>query len=148
MPPTRRLTAKLQYGDAMTVMRLSIRSEQLVYALVADRKIRYSKGRSSVAYIGTTSRGIRRFTRSVAVHAEDILGLHGVQRFHVAIITYTIRPGVRKPWHKLERAMLLSFREVYGEVPLFNGTGMKMKETNEFEYFTRRQLKRIIEDLR
>lgn len=83
----------------------------------------------------------------MAVRSDEILSLHGVRSFRVAIITYTVRPGVRKPWHKLERALLLSFRELYGEVPICNRTGMRMKETNEFGYFSRRQMQRILEDL-
>jgi len=131
----------------MTVTRLGVRTNCLVYALVADRKVKYPDGRSGIAYIGTTSRGINRFARSVAIQSDDILGLHGVQSFRVAIVTYTIRPGVRRPWHKLERALLLSFRERYGQVPVLNRTGMRMKETNEFEYFSRRHMERILEEI-
>jgi hypothetical protein len=84
--------------------------------------------------------------QSVAYHANDILATRGVREFSVHIVRCQPRQGV-KTWHKLERAMLLVFREMFGEVPVRNGTGHKMKERDEFDrYFARSRIRRVIED--
>jgi hypothetical protein len=60
----------------------------------------------------------------------------------------TCRPRQRvKTWVKLERALLLSFKELYGEVPKCNTQGKNIIEIDEFDYFRRDRLKRILEDL-
>jgi hypothetical protein len=44
--------------------------------------------------------------------------------------------------------MLLSFKERFGEVPLCNSHGKGMKERDEFQYFKKRGVMSIIEELR
>ncbi|GFO81110.1 MAG: hypothetical protein A49_07370 [Methyloceanibacter sp.] len=146
MPGPRRLPVVLQREHAMSVTRVSIGDQKLVYVALADKKLNYSNGRSLIAYIGTTKRGISRIASSVAARAESILGLHGVRRFDVRVVTCRTRQKV-KSWCKLERALLLSFRLRYGEVPRCNTQGNRMKETDEFAYFARSRIARIVEDL-
>jgi hypothetical protein len=43
--------------------------------------------------------------------------------------------------------MLLMFREIYGEVPPLNLQGHKIKETDEFEYFSREKLRKVVMEL-
>lgn len=52
-----------------------------------------------------------------------------------------------KTWLKMERAFLLVFREMFGDVPVCNSQGKKITEHDEFEYFARARIKRVIEDL-
>jgi hypothetical protein len=52
----------------------------LVYALTADKKFPHPYGKSSIAYIGTTKKGIERVASSVAYRAEDILSEYGVKK--------------------------------------------------------------------
>jgi hypothetical protein len=130
----------------MTVNRISIHSLKLVYVICANKRIKYSKGRTPVVYIGTTRNGISRVAASAAHRSEDVLWLHGVDSFQVRIVTCRVRQRVRT-WHKLERALLLEFRRRYGEVPYCNTVGKNITETNEFEFFARRRVKNILEDL-
>ena len=142
----RRLQLSLKRGEAMRVTPVAVGKDKLVYILVADKKLKYPDGRSRIAYIGTTQKGISRIARSIAIRADDILSLHGVREFHARVVTCPPRQNVRT-WHKLERALLIEFREMYGDVPHCNTQGNKMKETDEFEYFRLRAVRRVIDDL-
>ena len=130
----------------MEISRISIGNEKLVYVILADTKLNYPGGRSRVAYIGTTKNGISRVANSVAERAPVVLRLRGVESFEVRIVTCRPRQRV-KTWLKLERALLLSFRELYGEVPRCNTHGKNIVERDEFRYFARSRLNRILEDL-
>jgi hypothetical protein len=142
----KRLTIQEHKGAAITVRRVSTKVQRLVYIMITDKKQRYSKGRSRIVYIGTTSRGINRMTSSVAFRADTILLLHGVDEFSVHVVTCKPRQHV-KSWHKLERALILIFREMYGEVPTCNSHGKKIKETDEYNYFSKQRLQTIVENL-
>lgn len=154
MPPSKRtisgelprLHVSLKRGNAMEISRISIGNEKLVYFLLADKKLDYAGGRSRVAYIGTTKNGISRVANSVAYRAPDVLRLRGVQGFSVRIVTCKPRQRV-KTWVKLERAFLLAFKETYEEVPWCNSHGKSITEVDEFRYFSRSRLKRILDDL-
>jgi hypothetical protein len=119
---------------------------KLVYVLIADKRIKYKSGKSRIAYIGTTKKGVARIAQSVAARADDILSLRGVRSFHARIVTCNARQHVTT-WGKLERGLLLCFREHYGEVPKCNSHGRKMKVTDEFYYFAKKAIVNIIEDL-
>ncbi len=144
--PLRRLPVKLLRQEAMRVSRVVVGKQKLVYFIVADKRLEYEDGRSRIAYIGTTKTGVTRVAQSAAARTEDVFGQRGVLEFHTRIITCKPRQRV-KTWHKLERACLLVFRERFGEVPLCNSQGNKMKETDEFSYFARSRIERIIDDL-
>lgn len=141
-----RLTVSLKRQPALTATRVSVGKNKLVYVLVCDKKLEYLEGRSRIAYIGTTKKGIDRISRSVAIRADDILALRGVREFQARIITCTPRQRV-KSWEKLESGMLLTFRDMYGEAPVCNSHGKRIQETDEFEYFRPHRLRRILEDL-
>jgi hypothetical protein len=130
----------------MTVNRLGIDVDKLVYVIVAGKQLPYQWGRSRIVYIGTTERGIERIAQSAAQKAPDVLNLHGIMSFDVRVLTCTARRGV-KTWHKLERAMLIAFRQMYGEVPRGNSHGAKVTETDEFVYFTHNRIDQMIRDL-
>ena len=40
---------------------------------------------------------------------------------------------------KLERGLLLTFREKFGDIPIGNTQGKKMKPIDEMDFFTRRR---------
>jgi hypothetical protein len=144
-----RLRISLQRGAAIHVKRISVGKQKLAYILLADKKMQYQHGRSRVVYIGTTKTGVKRVAESVAARANEIFKQWGVQEFDARIVTCPGRrgPGKVKAWHKLERALLLVFRDLYGQVPLCNGTGHKMKEAGEFTLFSESRLRNIIADL-
>jgi len=142
----KKLSVKLHAKSAMTVTRVSLKGKRLVYAIQAQRQLKYPWGRSRVAYIGTTKNGMKRFAASAAYWAEDVLSLHGVREMEVRLITCAPRKNVRS-WLKLERAMLLAFREKYGDIPICNTVGKNMRHTDEDAYFTRKRINSILEAL-
>lgn len=130
----------------MTVNRIAIGNERLVYAICADKKIKYPHGSSPVVYFGTTEKGVDRIASSAAYRAPDVLAMHGVKSLDVRIITCAARQGI-KSWKMLERALLLGFRAQFGEVPACNTQGKNMQETREFEVFSRERIRQIVLDL-
>lgn len=142
----RRLNLSLKRDAAVSATRVSIGKAKLVYLLIADKKLKYKSGKSRVAYIGTTKKGISRISQSVAARAEDILKLRGVRSFHARVVTCRPRQKV-KTWKKLERALLLPFRTIYGEVPKCNSHGKNMTETDEFDLFAKSGITTILEEL-
>jgi len=142
----RRLSLSLRRGAALTATRVSIGKQKLVYVLIADKRLRYKKGKSRIAYIGTTKRGVGRVAGSVATKAEQILELHGVTSFHARIVTCQPRRSV-STWLKLERALLLSFKHRFGEVPRCNSHGKGMRERGEYRYFHKIGVANIIDEL-
>lgn len=142
----KRLRVSLKRDEALRATRVTLRKEKLVYLLIADKRIRYKKGKSRIVYIGTTKRGVARIAQSAAARAEAILQLNGVRTFHARIVTCNPRQKV-KTWIKLERGLLLCFRERFGEVPRCNSHGKGIREVDEFYYFAKRKLASIIDDL-
>jgi hypothetical protein len=142
----KRATISLKREVAMVARRVLVDHEKLVYVLVADKKITYELGRSRIVYIGTTKKGSSRIAQSVANRAYDILSTHGVREFEARVVTCRPRKHV-KTWVKLERALLLVFRDLFGEVPRCNTHGSGIKEEYEFDLFRRQRVKGIIEDL-
>lgn len=140
------LKVSLNRVHAIEVTRIAIGNQKLVYALTADRKFSRTYGKSAVAYIGTTKKGIARIASSAAYRAEDILSEYGVKKITARIVTCKPRSAV-KTWVKLERAMLLMFREIYGEVPPLNMQGNRIRETDEFKYFSREKLRKLVLEL-
>jgi len=144
-PGIRRAAISLNRDSALTARRVLSDKRKRVYILVADKKLNYSSGRSRIAYIGTTEKGGSRIAQSVAWRASAIFALSGVREFHARVVTCRPRRKV-KMWRKLERALLLEFRTEYGEVPRCNIQGKGFTELDEFEYFARSRIRRILED--
>jgi len=142
----RRLKVNLRPGEAIRVTRVTLGKEKMVYVILADRNLRYPHRKSKIAYVGTTKKGVGRIAASAAAKAEDVLTQRGVRKFYVRIVTCRPRPNV-KTWVKLERALLLTFREMHGAVPQFNSQGKKIQEKDEFRYFQRERIRKIISDL-
>lgn len=141
-----RLRVSLKPKPAMTMRRVALDHDRLVYVICADRKLRYKNDYSQIAYIGTTRNGIDRVASSAAHRSWDVLWSHGVQSFDVRIVTCRARQGF-KSWLKLERALILAFREKFGEPPMCNVQGRAMKLRDEFDRFSYQRLSRIIDDL-
>lgn len=131
-----------------------MRKEELIYVLVADKKLCYPKGRSRIAYIGMTESGVHRIANSAAYRAEEILSQPGVEEFWARVVHFPLLDGrSARHWKKrpallLERALLMVFREKFGDIPLCNSTGNKMKASfNEFECFSRKRIETLLEDI-
>jgi hypothetical protein len=142
----RRIKLSLKRDEALRATRVTIGKNKLVYILVADKRLKYQNGKSRIAYIGTTKKGVARIAQSVAARADDILSLHGVRSFHARIVTCKPRRNV-ETWKKLERALLLKFRERFGEVPKCNSHGKNMKAKDEFRIFGEGGVNNVIEEI-
>ena len=142
----RRLVISLKQKYAMHVTGISIKDNKLVYVIVANQKLKYETGRSKIVYIGSTEKGVARMSQSVASQADEILGKRGVREFRVRVVTCKGRGGV-KTWRKLERAMLMVFRDLFGEVPLCNSHGKGFPERDEFNYFAHSRIEQILEEI-
>jgi hypothetical protein len=125
---------------------MALNHERLVYVICADKRLKYENGYSSIAYIGTTRNGITRMAASAAHRSWDVLWSRGVKSFDVRIVTCRARPGV-KSWVRLERALILAFREKYGEPPMCNVQGRRMKVGKAFETFSFSRLNQVIDAL-
>jgi hypothetical protein len=130
----------------LTLTRVNASQPKLVYALMANKALKYPFGRSKVAYIGTTERGIKRIAESVAEHAEDIFANHGVISLSTKFFTCNGRQKV-KMWLKLEHALILAFRERYGAIPRYNKQGIGWKWSDEHEYFGEAAVRRLVRNL-
>jgi hypothetical protein len=131
------------HGAALTVTRFAVRADHLVYVAVANKSVSYLQGKSRILYIGTTKNGIDRIASSAAARARGMLRLHGVKSVEFFVFTCRARQNV-KMWRKLERALLLTFKELYGEPPRFNTQGKNMVWVDEDEYFAIGRLRTII----
>jgi hypothetical protein len=138
------LTIQTTTKSAISITRTATNSSELVYIAVANKKITYANGKSRIVYIGQTKNGAERIAASAAKKAGMMLGLHGVKQLEFYVVTCTAQCPV-KTWHKLERGLLLAFRERFGEQPRCNVSGKKMKWTDELEYFTRTRLDSVIQ---
>lgn len=139
-----KLTIRSSTHAAVTITREAVKSEKLVYVAVSNRLLNYEHGRSRIAYIGTTRQGAHRMAASAAAKAQEMLDLHGVKELCFYTVTCRSRQNVRS-WAKLERALLLAFREKFGEVPECNTQGGSIEWTDELKYFTRQRLESVIQ---
>ena len=108
-----KLRVKKHNGIALEVHRLVISADKLVYVLLTNKKLKYMYGRSHVAYIGTTKKGVTRIMQSAANKAGELFELHGIKTLEAHIVTCQRRQAVQT-WKKLERALLLEFRSRFG----------------------------------
>jgi len=146
VPNNRRINISVKREPALHATRITLGRLKLVYVLLADKRLQYAKGKSKIAYIGTTKHGLRRVARSVAVRTDDILALPGVRSLDARVVTCQPRQRV-KSWLVLERALLLKFREMYGSPPRCNKHGKRIKERDEFDYFRSKRIQEVIEEL-
>lgn len=141
---TEKMKARLHNSPVMTISRAILKHQKVVYLLVSKKPIKYDNGRSKIAYIGTTSRGIHRVATSVAFRAADTLSGRGLTSLEVYFVTAPAKRNVRT-WRLLERALLAQFRVDFFEPPKCNSHGKYAKWTPQLErYFTRSGIDKII----
>lgn len=128
---------------ALTLTRLAVHAEKLVYVIVSNKPKKYGKRRSRIVYIGTTRKGVDRVLGSVAAKARQALADHGTRRIDVYVYTARRRKHVAM-WKKLEQGLLLSFKDVYGCVPRYNTHGKNKDWTDEGYYLSTAGLKSVI----
>lgn len=151
MAKKRRATVSLVRSPTIRVSADGMEHDQLVYAMVADRKQKYPGGRSRIVYIGRTEKGVKRLASSAAERAKPILALWGVGKFWVHVFTSPRRQRIQMR-KELERALLKQFKIMYGEVPLLNKQGKNFdvgdpSNIPEFKRFAPTGLKKVLEEL-
>ena len=142
----KRLTVKRQQTPAIVINRTAFRDNKLVYLARTNKPQRYPWGRSKIAYIGTTKKGARRIASSAAVRGEDLLEKYGMKHLEFYVVTCGKVQGV-ETWRKLERALLIKFREKFGAIPKANKAGTKIRWKDERKYFRPEKLDRILEEM-
>jgi hypothetical protein len=140
----KRLRVRAAGKPAVVIHRRAIRQDRVVYIALANKRSEYPRGRSKIVYIGTTKAGASRIAASAASKARELLGLRGVTRLEFHVVSSRPRQRV-KTWRKLERGLLLCFREMHGAVPTCNTHGKRMKWRDELKYFTKARLRSIVE---
>ncbi|HUX15597.1 MAG TPA: hypothetical protein VMW52_03940 [Phycisphaerae bacterium] len=142
----RQLPVKFTKEPSFIINRTAFRDNKLVYIARANKKLRYRWARSRIAYIGTTKKGARRIASSAARKGEDLLYQHGIKHLELHVVICGKVQGV-ETWKKLERALLIRFRERFGQAPRANKTGKKTHWRNEKKYFTEAKLDKVIDGL-
>jgi len=138
-----KLTISMSSKPALVIHRRANASKRLVYIAVGNKSRRYRFGRSRIFYIGTTRKGASRVAASAAAKAKTLLGEYGVKELQFFIVSCKRRKGMNA-WRKLERGLILVFRERMGDVPIGNTQGKKMKWTNELKFFSRKRLESVL----
>lgn len=142
----KRLSLKYRRQPAIIINRIAFKDTKLVYVARANKKIKYPWGRSRIAYIGTTKKGARRIASSAVWKGADLLFEYGIKHLELIVVLSTRRQGI-ETWRKLERALIIRFREMYGAIPKGNNQGQKMRWDDERDYFALNRLDKIIEQL-
>ena len=100
---------------------------------------------SRIAYIGTTKNGVWRVASSAAWKAGDLFNRKGLHTLEFYIIA-TPRRGRHATYRKLERALLLRFRERYGSTPAANKQGQRLRWREDDGIFTSATINKILDD--
>jgi hypothetical protein len=143
----KRLKIKFSNYPSIIINRAAFRDDKLVYIARANKKIGYPlRDRSRIVYIGTTKKGARRIASSAAWKGEELLYDFGMKHLEFNVVTCTRRPGVES-WRKLERALIIRFRERFGSPPKANKAGRFWRWKDEKLYFSQDKLDQVIEAL-
>jgi len=137
------LLVKVGRRPALVITREALLDERLVYVALANRMFKYPRGRSCIAYIGTTKRGVRRVASSAAHKAPEVLRDWGMRSLQLHIVTCTARPGT-PAWRRLERALIVTFKQEYGSVPKGNRQGKNFEAYDEYKYFKPSRLRSVL----
>ena len=128
----------------MSIARRAFREKKFVYLARANRRPRYPWGKSRIVYIGTTEVGAARIASSAVWKGADLLFQHGVKHLEFHVVSCGKIQNVES-WKKLEKALLIKFRERFGAVPRANDRGKLMHWDDEKKYFADRKLQEVLE---
>ncbi len=140
----KKLRIKFRLEPVMSITRRAFREKKLVYLACASKRLRYPWGKSRIVYIGTTEVGAGRIASSAAWKGADLLFDFGVKHLNFHVVTCSRMQNVES-WKKLEKALLIKFRERFGAVPRANTRGKLMHWGDEKNYFAHRRLGQVIE---
>ena len=135
---------KITKSPVLTISRIALHADQLVYIAQANKALRYPGGTSAIAYIGMTKSGVARIAASAAWQARATLLRRGIRYLDFFVVTAQAKPRVNIP-RKLERALLLRFKERFGSVPIGNKQGNGMRWHDELAFFTHAKLDKVLD---
>ena len=141
----KQLRTKIDSKPAIIITRRAVKAHKLVYVARANKRVKYRSGSSRIVYIGTTKAGAKRIAQSAASKADNLLQIHGIKTLDFFTVVCSPVPGLQS-WKLLERALILRFRERFGDPPMSNIIGRKMKWDDELKYFTHKKLDEIIDE--
>ncbi len=142
----RKLLIKYRSNPSFVIYRTAFRHDKLVYVICSNKRLKYPWGKSRIAYIGTTKKGAKRIASSAVWKGEDLLYQYGIKHLECHIVTCGKIQGA-ETWKKLERALILRFRERFGATPRANNTGKKCLWRDEKKYFSEQKLDKVIDGL-
>lgn len=141
------LRAKLlSKKPAITITRVAVKENKLVYIACANKPLKYKYGKSKIAYIGTTKKGSHRIAVSAAKKAELLLTEYGVKHLDFFVVVSSKRSNV-STWRALESSLILTFRDINGVVPKANIMGSKMNRDKKSRLYRNTNLEKIIKEL-
>jgi hypothetical protein len=140
----KRLRIKYNLVPVLSITRKAFREKKLVYLARANKGIKYPWGRSRIVYIGTTEVGAARIASSAVWKGGGLLDAHGVKHLDFHVVNCTRIQNVES-WKKLEKALLIKFREQFGAVPRANSQGKLMRWGDEKDYFAAKKLTEVLE---
>lgn len=149
MPATRQAQSRRRIrfpsGEALiTVQRVPGEFAEVVYVITANKQVIYARGRSRVIYVGRTEAGLQRLCTSAAIRGGKAFSQkRGIRAIKVWPLTWAQGEDVGTA-KILERAFLLRFREIHGQIPILNKQGVRMRERDEFDHFRRIAVDRAI----
>jgi hypothetical protein len=112
--------------------------------ITSSKLLPYPSGRSYVVYVGRTEAGLRRLCASAAFRGGRAFREQpGIRAISVWPLTWARGRDVGKA-KLLERAFLIRFRALYGDIPILNNQGVRMRERDEFTVFRRQAVDRVI----
>ncbi|MGD0168715.1 MAG: hypothetical protein ABSE54_03220 [Smithella sp.] len=142
----KKLKIKFDNKPSIIIHRTAVHNDKLVYIARANKKIKYpSHEKSRIVYIGTTKKGAKRIASSAALRGEQLLYEYGIKHLEFNIVTCTGRTGV-ETWKKLERALIIRFRERFGIPPKANKSGKFWRKDKKILYSEKR-LDQVIDAL-
>jgi hypothetical protein len=142
----RQLRVGFDSESCVSICRAAFEQNKLVYVARANKWIQYERGRSHIAYIGTTKNGASRIASSAVNKGEDILKRHGITSLDFHIVTCGKCQGA-KTWRKLERGLIIRFRERFWETPIGNKAGMYTYWDDEKDWFYEEKLDKVIDGI-
>ncbi len=131
-------------GSILSVDRSALAADEFVYIGVVNKAVKYPHGDSRIVYIGRTTKGVSRVAKSAADRAGKLLDIHGLTKLDYYVVKVKPIKNMEEI-KKLERALLIKFREMKGQVPLGNTAGKKMRWKDEKQFFTDKRLESILD---
>ncbi len=136
---------KVHNTPAIIISRIAYVASELVYIAYANKPLRYPHGNSRIAYIGTTKNGVWRVATSAAWKAGDLFTRRGVHTLEFYLIAAP-RHGRHTTYRKLERALILQFRERYGSIPAANKQGKSIRRRADDDFFSHAGINKILDN--